>query len=108
MDPARLATVEKAIDGLLEQAIAAAMRPVRKVIKLAGVVVGTGDDSDGGESTIGRAEDTASLWLADAGMVLRDPPVLHLLLHEAVSVACFLRALATVARMTLSIAGSHP
>ena len=35
------------------------------------------ENSDGGAS-----EDMPATWLADAGLILRDPPVLHLLLHE--------------------------
>ena len=38
---------------------------------------------DGPEGT-GYAEDTPLSALADAGMILRDPPVFHMLLHETV------------------------
>mmetsp|Transcript_1949 Transcript_1949/g.7146 ORF Transcript_1949/g.7146 Transcript_1949/m.7146 type:complete len:677 (+) Transcript_1949:3-2033(+) len=40
-------------------------------------------DSDGGES-INRREEAQGVVLCEAGMMLRDPPVLHLLLHEMV------------------------
>lgn len=40
-----------------------------------------GENGDGGE-------ETALSNLADAGMILRDPPVLHMLLHETVRRAC--------------------
>lgn len=45
-----------------------------------------GSDSDGGVSAIAgsRADDSGLKWLADAGMVLSDAPVFHLLLHETV------------------------
>lgn len=86
-EPARLGAAERCTDALLAAAKAAAQahaaRPARQVIKLAGVIVGGGEDSDGGESGVGRG-DGACAALADAAMVLRDPPVLHLLAHEAV------------------------
>ena len=45
---------------------------------------GENSDSDGGGS-ISKNENTGLNWLVDAGMLLRDPPVFHLLLHETVS-----------------------
>jgi hypothetical protein len=42
------------------------------------------DDSDGGGESCCTPEDTHADVLGDAGMILRDPPVLHLLLHETV------------------------
>ena len=43
-------------------------------------------DSDGGGESCCTPEDTHADVLGDAGMILRDPPVLHLLLHETVRV----------------------
>jgi hypothetical protein len=40
-----------------------------------------GDSDGGGESTC-RPDNSLARVLADAGMVLRDPPIMHMLLHE--------------------------
>ena len=41
-----------------------------------------GDESDGGGESTCRPDDSLARVLADAGMILRDPPVMHMLLHE--------------------------
>lgn len=66
-----------------ESAIEASSTTRTFAIKLGGRGVGEGD----GDAAL-RAEETPSTWLADSAMLLRDPPLLHLLLHEAV---CFRR-----------------
>ncbi len=67
-----------------ERAVESAASTRKIVPKFGGRVVAQGvtsENSDGGDS---RPEDTPATWLADAGMILRDPPMLHMLLHETV------------------------
>ena len=52
--------------------------------KLAGRVVGQDADASCPADAPGRSDETPAIRLADAAMLLRDPPLLHLLLHETV------------------------
>ena len=58
----------------------------RLAVKLGRRAGADSEISDGGEGTC-RPEETALTNLADAGMILRDPTVLHMLLHETVRTA---------------------
>ena len=85
-EPKRLRDALGIMESLEKDAAASAAKAQKQSGKLGGrgAAQRAGSEaSDGGES-ISRVEDSAAQWLADAGMVLRDPPVLHLLLHETV------------------------
>lgn len=83
-DPQRTEALNKAIEKLEGPAkealtrLASARRNARPTID------DDGSESDGGVSAIAgsRADESGLRWLADAAMVLSDPPVFHLLLHE--------------------------
>jgi len=79
-DPRRLAEIVAALEAL-ETAAAAAARQIPKV------VIRKMESSEG----MVKAEDPAVAALADCAMALRDPPALHLLLHETARAAqdCF-------------------
>lgn len=84
-DNKRLKDILGLVEALEKAAATSALSAQKLVLKLgsrAAQAAGS-ENSDGGES-ISRSEDSALLWLADAGMVLRDPPAFHLLLHETV------------------------
>ena len=53
----------------------------RLPVKFGGRLVGQELDT---AELAGRVDDTPVTWAADAAMLLRDPPLLHLLLHETV------------------------
>lgn len=84
-DAARTDSLVRAVEKLEGPAkealvrLASARRHARPVITDDG-----GSDSEGGVSAVagGRVDDAGLKWLADAGMLLFDPPVFHLLLHE--------------------------
>ena len=75
---ARLNSVSSHIKQL-EQALEASSTARTFAIKLGGRGVGEGD----ADAAL-RADETPATWLADSAMLLRDPPLLHLLLHETV------------------------
>ena len=84
-DHKRLKDIHGILEAFEKAAATSALGTQKIVLKIgrAGPQAAGSENSDGGES-ISRVEDSALLWLADAGMILRDPPVLHLLLHETV------------------------
>ena len=83
-DAKRVQDVNVIIDSLKRDA-EAVLRNVRARPRSSKQVLsdGEGSDSDGGQS-ISKSDDIGVMWLVDAGMMLRDPPVFHLLLHETV------------------------
>jgi hypothetical protein len=103
----------KEIHGIVEDfekaaatAAAAAQRLVTKIGSRAAAQKAGSEHSDGGES-ISRTENSALSWLADAGMILRDPPVLHLLLHETVRATCAARLRDAFDTRRASAVGAH-
>lgn len=56
----------------------------RLPVKFGGRLVGQELDT---AQLAGRVDETPATWAADAAMLLRDPPLLHLLLHETVRLA---------------------
>ena len=67
----------------LEKAAQAAAMSKRPAAKLGRRGTAESENSDGGDG-VDRPEDAALSNLVDAGMILRDPAVFHLLLHETV------------------------
>ena len=82
-DQKRLNDILNHLESLEKAALSSQKHAVGKLVGRAAARAAASENSDGGES-ISRAGDSAEMWLADAGMVLRDPPVIHLLLHETV------------------------
>jgi hypothetical protein len=98
-DHKRLKDIHAILEAFEKAAATSALATQKIVLKIgrAAPQAAGSENSDGGES-ISRVEDSALLWLADAGMILRDPPVLHLLLHETVHPPSTLHRLGAVAK----------
>lgn len=81
----------KEIVAHLETLEAAAVAPASKqriTAKLTRRPAADSENPDGADAA-GRPEETPLSNLADASMILRDPPVFHMLLHETVRAAEF-------------------
>jgi hypothetical protein len=82
-DQRRLKEICAHLEALEKAAQASAISKQRIAVKLGRRGAAESEISDGADGT-GRPEDAASSDLVDAGMILRDPAVLHMLLHETV------------------------
>ena len=87
-DQRRLKEIGAHLEALEKAGQASAMSKQRLAVKLGRRGAAESENSDGGEGS-GRPEDPALSSLADAGMILRDPAVFHMLLHETVRAAGF-------------------
>ena len=100
-DQRRLKEICAHLEALEKAAQASAVSKQRLAAKLGRRGAAESENSDGGDGT-GRPEDAALSNLADAGMILRDPAVLHMLLHETVRAAAF-RVTVTLLRLRMSV-----
>ena len=80
-DEERLKAISAHVEKL-ERDVESASASRKSVPKFRLVAQGMQSENSDGGASVSRPEDTPATWLADAGLILRDPPVLHLLLHE--------------------------